>query len=1346
MEPAIRYFTQIASQHNDVSEQPRGKFEDFFHHHVLVVLGEPGLGKTTSFKEAAGHEQNTAFVRIGEFLNGPIEHLRGKVLYLDGLDEQRGRINGIDVMDALIGRLRSIDCPKVRISCRTADWHGENDLKVLFSVSPATEGIVELALEPLTEEDMRSFIEDAGDFVEGARRNKLDEFLKNPQTFLLLHDYYRKVNGWPANRTELLDGACKVLLQEPNENHASIVDDWVKDRELEQSSAYICAACLLSNVAGVSLSRHHADKSFPAIQELDDNIFSLKAVSSRRIFKPAGTKRVEPKHRMIAEYMAAKFLANRVRAGLSLGRVLALLTGIDGQIPADLRGVYAWLVSMLSGMADRILAHDPYGAIIYGDAYAWRPNTKRRALEALIDLSKKDPYFRHHDWSTKPLGGLSSPDMVYTFTEILKKNDGETHLLSVVLDAIANGPELPQMRDALFAFIRSPERYDYLKAKAITALFNACPKSANDLKKILDDICSGEIADKDHELRGTILDTLYPDTIGYEQIAEYLVEPLQFVFSSYSFFLKEVLLQKAEPDGLKILAKSLATTTKFFEKYGYDESSSVIGRLVRMLFERFGKSASTEEIFSWLSLGCGRSDNSHVRGEDADVVRKFIKEHSQVYLGIFEHFLSAYFHENEGIFWHWHYFLKLVLQMEPPHEFPRKLLEWMKQEKDTQKSHLLFGLACMLVLNNEPDLLAVPLEELVEISGSNSELEKIYSDWSKCNIHEWHWDHFEKAEQDREENRVRLAGNIETLNKHKVDVKKGKAINILIHFAQIWFALFSDLDRNAMPEQRLRQEAGDMAECLLTGFVASLQHEENFQSIEEIAKADKQYSSALLMFAGLDILAEKGKEHLLSLPDQILSLGFAYKITGHASDIGHQWMEWLWKERPDLVECVLDCCWRIQLAAGADNLTGFYHFPPNAAQLPIIIKILPVLLQDFLKAHPRILKSMLHNAIRYCPDKMPSLVQTALKKRFPTNKGQRTIWTAAGFLLDADQYFQKLNELMGKNEENKWVAYLFLKNILLERNQDGKLCRSINLRKQSIILLGSHFENKGTEFSQYPLMGERHESFAAQDIRELISSLEKDVSDDSAKALEALENTTEISQYHSAIKNARANQFRAATEAKFTYPDVAKVVATLANAEPANATDLKALVLDALEEIAKEIRHGNTDGWKTFWNLDKKNKYKPTDEHVDENTARDRLLEFLRPKLGHLNIVAEPEARYAEEKRADIAVYCKSMKLPVEIKRDDYKNEKLTIWSAAKEQLQKQYTRDPASEGNGIYLVFWFGGKGMESPPGEIAKDKPTTAKGLKKALLLTVSEQVKGLIDVCVIDVSKPESEKYQS
>jgi hypothetical protein len=196
---------------------------------------------------------------------------------------------------------------------------------------------------------------------------------------------------------------------------------------------------------------------------------------------------------------------------------------------------------------------------------------------------------------------------------------------------------------------------------------------------------------------------------------------------------------------------------------------------------------------------------------------------------------------------------------------------------------------------------------------------------------------------------------------------------------------------------------------------------------------------------------------------------------------------------------------------------------------------------------------------------------------------------------------------------------------------------------------------------------------------------------------------------------------------------VSDVVATLANAEPANVADLKALVSDALAEVGRDIRDGNTDGYKSFWNTDRYGK--ATDEHIDENTARNRLLEHLRPKLRHLDMVAEPEVRYADEKRADIAIYCRGMKLPIEVKRDDHRQ----VWTAVERQLEKQYSRDPASEGNGIYLALWFDGKGMKLHPKRACR--PRNARELHEFLRDSLPEASAGLIDVSVIDVSVPET-----
>ena len=115
-----------------------------------------------------------------------------------------------------------------------------------------------------------------------------------------------------------------------------------------------------------------------------------------------------------------------------------------------------------------------------------------------------------------------------------------------------------------------------------------------------------------------------------------------------------------------------------------------------------------------------------------------------------------------------------------------------------------------------------------------------------------------------------------------------------------------------------------------------------------------------------------------------------------------------------------------------------------------------------------------------------------------------------------------------------------------------------------------------------------------------------------------------------------------------------------------------------------------------------------------------------------LGIDAQREGSYADDKRADIRVsYC-DFNVPVEIKKSTHRD----LWRAIREQLITQYTRDPDTDGYGIYLVFWFGAEGCQMPP---SGKRPTSAHELQERLLDTLSPDEKFKISICVIDVSKP-------
>ena len=111
-------------------------------------------------------------------------------------------------------------------------------------------------------------------------------------------------------------------------------------------------------------------------------------------------------------------------------------------------------------------------------------------------------------------------------------------------------------------------------------------------------------------------------------------------------------------------------------------------------------------------------------------------------------------------------------------------------------------------------------------------------------------------------------------------------------------------------------------------------------------------------------------------------------------------------------------------------------------------------------------------------------------------------------------------------------------------------------------------------------------------------------------------------------------------EAAFSHPDVNQVLQTLSNKKPSNAADLSALTTQVLTDLAKNIRDGNTSDWRQYWDMDTDNK--PAKPRI-EDFCRDALLSDLKIKLNPLGIDAQPEGRYADDKRSDIRVAYEAM-------------------------------------------------------------------------------------------------------
>ena len=118
--------------------------------------------------------------------------------------------------------------------------------------------------------------------------------------------------------------------------------------------------------------------------------------------------------------------------------------------------------------------------------------------------------------------------------------------------------------------------------------------------------------------------------------------------------------------------------------------------------------------------------------------------------------------------------------------------------------------------------------------------------------------------------------------------------------------------------------------------------------------------------------------------------------------------------------------------------------------------------------------------------------------------------------------------------------------------------------------------------------------------------------------------------------------------------------------------------------------------------------------------------------MEQLDIDAQPEGRYANDKRSDIRVYFGGSNVPVEIKKNSHQK----LWSSLRDQLIAKYTSAPDTDGYGIYLVFWFGKEYTQASE----EGRPANPEKLKKRLEAPLSPDEALKISVCVIDVSRPD------
>jgi len=98
----------------------------------------------------------------------------------------------------------------------------------------------------------------------------------------------------------------------------------------------------------------------------------------------------------------------------------------------------------------------------------------------------------------------------------------------------------------------------------------------------------------------------------------------------------------------------------------------------------------------------------------------------------------------------------------------------------------------------------------------------------------------------------------------------------------------------------------------------------------------------------------------------------------------------------------------------------------------------------------------------------------------------------------------------------------------------------------------------------------------------------------------------------------------------------------LTEGAPANADDLKTLVLEEIAVAQKVLIGDDLDQVRDFWG----------DNGIpyDENRCRDRLAAMIGPELMRYDVQRVTETDMPNTKRADLAFACGAIQLPMEVK------------------------------------------------------------------------------------------------
>ncbi|MFE7223516.1 NACHT domain-containing protein [Nocardioides sp. NPDC057577] len=397
----------------------------------LVLLGEPGIGKTSALNEGRDFRPDLS-VPVQHFDLGSFsseERLVSRVfesaelavwrkgrgelcLSLDGFDEAYSRVETLPRL--LVDFLNQCDCSRLylRVACRTANWPAF--LREALEVGFGEDSVRVQELLPLRRDDAATLLRAAGvdpiDVLTAVEAARVVPLAARPLTLNLLRAAIDPAGGFPQSASELYDKGLLALADEMNPiRHGTGFAAGSAAERLRVASRIAAISIFggrpsiwIGHIAEAEDATITVDECLPTDFVAQAHATSSEVVDATLrtgLFTGNGESRLGWAHATFADYLTVRWM---LASSLDDQQIESLLFAEDGQMYPRVRQVATWLVAMAPTRFRSFITRDPQAFLQNADI----PEESLRAelVDALFAAARAGTFYDEYNLDLTGLG------------------------------------------------------------------------------------------------------------------------------------------------------------------------------------------------------------------------------------------------------------------------------------------------------------------------------------------------------------------------------------------------------------------------------------------------------------------------------------------------------------------------------------------------------------------------------------------------------------------------------------------------------------------------------------------------------------------------------------------------------------------------------------------------------------------------------------------------------------------------------------------------------------------------------------------------------------------------------